>query len=709
MTKTSAKIALTFGEGEAIKADGVPSSDDTHPRADITDLATGSADKKLLYATFEPNGWYLDGNTKLAPEQAHIGFVSEGISDANGEFALPVILEIELGADYTIEQGIRLEFSEISGDYCTELIVKYYDVADTLLHNQVHTPTGYKYFAELSTKPVEDVRSIQVHFYATNKPYRHLRLLDIQYDQVLFGSSEIASASLIEHINPISVELPANSLEFSLHSDDGDFSIVDPQGIYAHLERHQKIDVYELVDDAANYMGRFYLEEWSSENDRLAHFDAIDALQILGTIPFAYAGNFFRDGDTYTVSQLVADIFENTGFDYEIDASLASQYVHGWIPLGQSCRDVLQNLAFAHGGFVDCARSNKVQIKAMRLVEDLATFDYLLTNSNIAGRNIRQLPLVTGIRLTAHYWQTVNEASFEYQIYDGNIEVGTYRFLLPGDILMFGSSSTGTATKTLGGARYQYHDVEITGAGTLSLYMLNAKKHIREKHEQAVSGLPANTPENILEIDNAYFVTPDNVEGIMQRLVDYYAQKFELEGKAFASLVSVGDSAISQTQKADKYHAGIVERAEIDLTGGFKTKLKSIGNIQTVFTSGNKYDAGQVSHAGFTFTGTWSYALAASAYGGSVKFVATGQSGYVEFAFVGSQFKMIFSQLLDRGAVDVFVDGVLIATVSENGAETWQQEWTSPEFTDGYHTVKLAHVETGGGAVTDLDAVEIVG
>ena len=581
MPTTEVKIVLDLATGTEEKSGSSIAVTSILDQCDLTDLATGLGVARK-WATFEPDSWLLDGNYHIMPESAHVGVITGTITDSNGDFAVPVNIQITFDDAYDLSYGLTLKFSEATEDYLSDIHIYFYDSSYVGIDDSAYSPDDYEFFCELPASPLSGVKYIEIVLNSTNNPFRHGRLTDITFDTIEFKNSQIKEAQIVEELSPIAIEIPANSLEFTIHSDDGDFSIIDPQGIYAQLERHQKIDVYEYIDGVEEYMGRFYLEKWNSENDKLATFEAIDALQILGTIPYVNSGNYLADGSFSFPQHDLEDFFDfyfndDTGFTFDIDSSLLSEYVDGWVPLYQSCRDVLQNICFALGAYITCARSSSIRIIPMELAEDVTVFDYTLTNSDLANRNIRQIPLVTGVRMTAHYWQDTTEFA-NHQIYDDNIATGTYKFLVPEDAMLTGTVKSGTATVNLTLARL-YCIVEVTGAGTLDLEIQDARKHVREEHEQAVTGLPSGTPDNFIEIEDAYFITPTNVDTVLQRLVDYYSQKFELKSRLFASDIAVADSIEADTQKSTKVFNGIIEKAEINLVG-LRTDITSIGNIE---------------------------------------------------------------------------------------------------------------------------------
>ena len=108
----------------------------------------------------------------------------------------------------------------------------------------------------------------------------------------------------------------------------------------------------------------------------------------------------------------------------------------------------------------------------------------------------------------------------------------------------------------------------------------------------------------------------------------------------------------------------------------------------------------------------WSYTAGWLPYSGSKPFGSTLHynnvfSGTASFTFSGMQFILTYTQALNRGDIDVFVDDTKIATVNATGALQWQKVYISPVFSTGTHFVQIRHAG-GGGAYVDVDAIQIL-
>ncbi|MDX9864716.1 MAG: hypothetical protein RBT34_07930 [Anaerolineaceae bacterium] len=103
------------------------------------------------------------------------------------------------------------------------------------------------------------------------------------------------------------------------------------------------------------------------------------------------------------------------------------------------------------------------------------------------------------------------------------------------------------------------------------------------------------------------------------------------------------------------------------------------------------------------YSGSWNPYAHASASGGSSRY--SNQVGSTaQFNFEGNQVSVVYTGLTNRGLMNVYIDGALIATINQKtSALAWKQQWDSPLLSDtGPHTLQLVH---SSGAIADIDAI----
>ncbi|MBN1451123.1 MAG: hypothetical protein JW963_08930 [Anaerolineales bacterium] len=692
MAKTSVRINLSLGDGVEAKEGLTPSIVDVVSSCDLTDLATGSGiDRKI--ATLEPEMWRLDGSYKFlddTPASEHIGLWTGTITDGSGDFTVPPELTITFDGDYDLVAGITLKFSSNLEVYCTNLDIEFYDVGDSLLDSQNYTPDDYEYFCELPASPIEDVRYVVITFNSTNVPFRRLRLIDLDIDTIAFSGGEVKEASVTEDIDPLSVTLPFNTLEAKVFSGDDDFNIVNPAGIYANLEELQKMDVYENIDNEKEYIGRFFLAEWSSPSKNEMEFSSICGIGVLDRL--TYLGGVWVDlpwGLPINSEDLVDEIMTDTGIDYSLDVSLEGIELKGWLPIC-SVREALQQVCFAIGAYATFSRSNVLNILPFELVKDLDEFDYFLTAAEKGHSSpVDLLPLVTGIEIVSHDFHVSSGASQD-EILNETFANGSYRLLLKRTL--FGAQTGGTATYNITTFKANYIDFTVTNPGTVIIsegaFLIDDKK----PNSYYNPSLPETARENVKKIENAYLIRSEIVGDVIERVYDYYQQRYLQKTRLFVPEVTPGSSTLVDTSISTRKIAGIVEQMVTNLAGGFVSDVKITGNAVTVLGAG-KYDDRDFIDKWIGTTAEWSVTVG---YMNTQTAVYEGTELTLHFLGTGA----------DIGVLEVINGGTLYIEIDGGAPYEWDTDndngWVSEKYSIaglsyGVHTLRMYGGTTPAG------------
>jgi len=551
----------------AIKQDSTFECDDLQTFSKLRDLKSGNATSKP-YITFEPDFWLLDGGYKFLPERdvsIHVGLMSLNMSDEIGEFTVPPVLTITFGQEYLLDGGIAIKFSQYSNDYCTHFKVEYYDDTNTLLYTNDYYPENWEFSTE---ETIDEVKKVVITFYSTNKPFRYLRVSAINFGELItFTNADIKSASVVEEINPISIELPINTLELELFSTNADFSIINPSGVYLDLQNKQPIDIYEVVDNETIYIGMFYLDKWENPSENEIKFSCMSGLGILEGS--TYMGGIWLT--PITVEDLILEIFEEIQMPYELDPDLVDIKITGWISIC-TYREALQQIAFAIGANVNDARSNTIQILKTTLASDQTFEEYSITNAEKGiSQSLELKPLVTGVDVTAHNY-VANTTTQE--LYKETLQAGSYliKFSSPQHDL----NTTG-ATIIESGANYAIitvaspETVTLTGQGYTDTTRIVSIRNTE---------LDQFVKPNILDIEDATLINNTNVDSITQYVYDYYQQRYYQKVKLFAHSLEVGRSVVVDTLYNQQI-SGVTEKMSVDLGRGFISNAEILGVIKT--------------------------------------------------------------------------------------------------------------------------------
>lgn len=582
MPKTS--CIVSFGRNALTMKDDISSielvtvgffDDEQQPFADLDDLKTGNLE---TYATYEPDYWLLDGNYKFMPASPHVGVMSQSISDANGEFPpsedYSPLLKIVFSDEHDIEGGITLHFSEFSNDYADHIYVSYFDSSSMEIRVDEYTPTS----AIFSTnQPVNGVKEVWVEFFSTNKPFRYARLTAIDFDTLTtFAGSEIKTARVVEQIDPMQMELPYNTLDLTLLSSEGDFSIVAPAGFYADLQNRDPLEVHERIGNDIIFIGRFYLDRWESKGANEATFQAYDAIGILDNIPYlGFLGGV--DSSPTFAADLIDDIFVDADLDYDLNTFWTTYGTDGNIFPGTS-REALHEILFSLysnsptrlTAVANSARSNKVRILALQMARDLASFDFTITNADQAKAELTLRPLVTDVQVLGHSRAT--EAS-DSNIFNGALAAGDTTIIFEG-----AADDLGISGGTFVTERANYAVVNVVTPGAV---VITGKKWVFPETSITThnSDAPANAPLNMVKADGSLVAYPlGTMQARADTLIAYYQQRYLLKTTLFAPRAAVGDSVLVDIQ-GGRQLAGIIERMESDLAGGFVARTEIVGVI----------------------------------------------------------------------------------------------------------------------------------
>lgn len=320
MPTTNVNIGFGLVDVEA-KSDTKATATDKQRFTNPQDLALEGVYAPKV-ATMELDYWKLDGSFKVFPdnpENTTWGFWSNSISGADGTFTVPIVLTLSF-VNLHESIGLSFEFNPYDNSYPNNLNIKWYQ-GDTLLYDVDFIPDNWRYSC---MQKVVNYNKIVMTFKSMNKPNRYLKVQNIVHGiYKYFENDEIRDAKILEDVDLTSSELSVNTLDFSVYSEDAQFNIFNPQGVYDLLQKKQQLTVEGKKDKELINFRNYYVDTWSSERNEIS-ISALDAIGIMDGTTFKggiYNGK--RDAD------LVNEIMTDAGFGYSISVSLADIPVNG--------------------------------------------------------------------------------------------------------------------------------------------------------------------------------------------------------------------------------------------------------------------------------------------------------------------------------------------------------------------------------------------
>lgn len=563
-TKASVKFGLI---DVTAKKDSQLSVNDKQDFVDMLDLKNDDLEE-IKYGTCEKNQFALDGSRELMPEKEDLkdmGWWSNQMSDENGHFATPLIMEINFTEPHS-SMGLTLIFSE-AGDYCNKLNIKYYDLKNNLLRDLDFTPDKYKYICK---GVVENYGKIIITFYSTNNPYRYLKLYKILYGaEIVFEGDNLMSANILEEIDLLSSEISINTMDFTAYSEDDDFNIINPQGFYRLLQQRQKLEATEtfIKEDKVKNMGTFYLDKWANEKDKTMKFSAIDLIGVIDKTDF--------NGGMYTnilFADLIEEIFTSAGLEndeYEIQEELKNLTLSGYIGIC-SHREALQQAVFAIGAAADCSRSEKIKIYRVENTEENNVIEE--TNIEQGSKAIEQNELVTGVEIVSHNYRKGTELE---KVYDGTVDEGQTKIIFNEPVHDITCENAEIVERNCNYAiinATEETDIIINGYK----YKDNLLTYLVEVEE-----LNASQKQTTLKIESAYLVNKNNAKKVAKRVLDYYQKTYKTGFNFLLNDETIAEDVEIEGDFEQKL-VGHITKLDIDLTGGFWANTELNARVKEV-------------------------------------------------------------------------------------------------------------------------------
>lgn len=547
------------------RGDSSPACDAAQPFCSLRrDLLVEAVPSQVKYGTLESRQWLMDGSFSFFPEvpEAYFwGLWSAVQSGESGAFTDPPVLDIQFSQAHS-SSGLTLHFYAPTGDWASKLKIQWYGADGGLLASALFTPDAVDFYC---AKKVDRYCRIRLTFLETNHPGRYLKLAGLDYGVYLhFAGDEIVKAHVLEECDPLSAEISINTLGLTLYNKEGRFSILNPEGYFDVLQHKQKLTVWEDVRPEARStsstsycMGTFYLSDWENSGDTLADFTAVDAVGLLDGAPY--------DGGVYdtTAGALAADILD--GYSYTLDEELAAERVQGYLAAGTR-REALQQLAFAIGAVVDCSRSDLIRISpAPARASGMIAYDRKFQD----GSKVTLNPLITAVAVTAHRYQAEDAAS---ELYKDTLESGTYQVAFSAPAVADSLTVTGA---TLAGRGVNRCTLTVAKAGEVCV---TGRKYVDSTIvlRRAAANLPPNAQDNEPTVTDATLVSPDRATAVANRVLDYYAQRYEQTFRMIAGDEKLADRLIVQSFGGEMVR-GVLTKLEFDLTGGFVADAKVVG------------------------------------------------------------------------------------------------------------------------------------
>lgn len=538
--------------------------------SDVSLIPVGARD--IPYATLEPGVWKLDGTRKIMPDNPKPGWWSktrsgpkttvsllgfaklgqfilgDGVPSAsrmsNNKFETPPEIVLTFSRPFTAT-GLTFVFSPSTNQWCSEISVVFYN-GQKILSDKIYYPDSTRWFLE---EVAEDFDRIVIKLLSTNQPGQFAKIQRIEVGRtVLFDSSEIVTANLVNEVDNTLCTVSVDTLRFEMH---------DTHGREFLPQENQKVEVKE----DGKLLAVHYVTESTRTGERSY---TISCQSVIGLLTEEYLGGVFMDTP---VNQVLTSILGS--WEYELHESFAQKTITGYIPICTQ-REALQQVCFAIGAMVTTQRSDII-----RLVPIPATVSAKLTPDKIfLGGSVSSNPRVGYVEVVSHNYTKTDEID---TIMD-NEEVD-------GDNVLITFTEPHHSYEITGGTitGYDVNWVTITASGPVTL---TGKQFLHTTRSRIKRNPAATATErgNYITVDGVTLMHSGNAQEALERLYSAVQNRQVVEQSAVVNGQDAGQIVSTFTPW------GTVARGTIVSMDRTLTQNGQIANV-TIHASEYRYES----------------------------------------------------------------------------------------------------------------------
>lgn len=235
-------------------------TDDVLSMCDITSLTDIEKYSSDTIATLEENLWLLNGRYSVWQGQTLNGYISNSVSDDNGEFETNPSMRLDFAHLYKLENLSIVLNSAVPSAYPKSITVKCYGASDNLLDTKTvaiesEEPTGEvdeddqpimrKVLLDSLpsvnfeiNRPDADVHYITIEYNQTRFRHRRIRVSSILFGKTLvFEQDQIVKAEYKDKTSYVCDTLPSRVFKLTLNNYNGEYNVDNPNNGYISMDR----------------------------------------------------------------------------------------------------------------------------------------------------------------------------------------------------------------------------------------------------------------------------------------------------------------------------------------------------------------------------------------------------------------------------------------------------------------------------------------
>ena len=347
------------------------------------------------FATLEENMWLLNGRfVNPTPGVKYNGYVSNSISNENGEFTTNPTISIELSTLSQVEDFSLILNSAVPSGYPKSIKCSFYN-SNTLLasltkdlQNETALPNV------IFNVNQNNVSKVIIEFIGTRRPKRRIRLSSIMFGRVInLNQDQVVSTDYTDKCSYVPDSIPSRVFSFTMNNYSNLYNIDNPENGYINLDKNTKV----LIRNGYNIHG--YDEETQSidntDDIQEIEWDDWKELRLLNittnedTCTFECGSVLDMMDDTYTsemfdynrsVESITGKLMQSEGlpdntiiFSNDDNGKSYGEYTINTVLPELPVREIIQLLAFSIGATLLIQDDGTIKFANLKL-DDLKSF-----------------------------------------------------------------------------------------------------------------------------------------------------------------------------------------------------------------------------------------------------------------------------------------------------------------------------------------------
>lgn len=341
----------------------------------------------VTIATLEENLWLLDGRFPNYQGRLTPGYISNSVSNEDGNFETNPVMNVELTRTSKVENFSVILNPSVPTGYPKSIKLKCYDSGGTLVGEYTQDLEGVKTLPSVNFLVNQNnVYRMDIEFIGTRFRHRRIRVSSIMFGKTIFlNQNQVLNVDYTDKTSFVPDTLPSRVFSFDVNNYDGIYNIDNPNNGYVKLNNQTRVQFrngYNIAGYKYDENGNVQFDEYgfpivdNAEGNQIIEWDDWKELRLMDISANADESATFTCGsvldimeDTYTdelygggprtVKRIADDVLSFEGLDENTiewsaddNGKLYREYtINTTVPEVQ-CKQVIQLLAFAIGATI---------------------------------------------------------------------------------------------------------------------------------------------------------------------------------------------------------------------------------------------------------------------------------------------------------------------------------------------------------------------